>query len=245
MSILEVKGLCKTYPAFRLRDVSFAVDPGAIMGFIGRNGAGKSTTIKAMLNLVHPDSGRVTMFGQDFYANEPVCKQQLGVVLGGVDFYPNKKLRSITNVTRTFYDRWDENKYRHYLSLFALDETKKVSQLSSGMRVKYMLALALSHDARLLILDEPTSGLDPVSRDELTELLRRIAADGTRSVLFSTHITSDLEKCASHITFIQEGRLQRSDTLAGFMAHYADLGSTLEEIIVAAERRPYDADAII
>ena len=164
MSILEVEGLCKTYPAFRLRDVSFAVEPGAIMGFIGRNGAGKSTTIKAMLNLVHPDGGRVTMFGRDFYADEPACKQQLGVVLGGVDFYPNKKLRSITNVTRTFYDRWDENKYRHYLQLFALDETKKVSQLSSGMRVKYMLALALSHDARLLILDEPTSGLDPVSR---------------------------------------------------------------------------------
>ena len=164
MNILEVEGLCKTYPAFALRDVSFAVEPGTIMGFIGRNGAGKSTTIKSMLNLVHPDSGRVTMFGQDFYANEPACKQQLGVVLGGVDFYPNKKLRSITNVTRTFYDRWDEDKYRHYLQLFALDETKKVSQLSSGMRVKYMLALALSHDARLLILDEPTSGLDPVSR---------------------------------------------------------------------------------
>lgn len=153
MNILEVEGLCKTYPAFELRDVSFAVAPGTIMGFIGRNGAGKSTTIKSILNLVHPDSGRVTMFGQDFYANEPVCKQQLGVVLGGVDFYPNKKLRSITNVTRTFYDRWDEDKYRHYLQLFALDETKKVSQLSSGMRVKYMLALALSHDARLLILD--------------------------------------------------------------------------------------------
>lgn len=153
MNILEVEGLCKTYPAFELRGVSFAAAPGTIMGFIGRNGAGKSTTIKSMLNLVHPDSGRVTMFGQDFYANEPACKQQLGVVLGGVDFYPNKKLRSITNVTRTFYDRWDEDKYRHYLQLFALDETKKVSQLSSGMRVKYMLALALSHDARLLILD--------------------------------------------------------------------------------------------
>ena len=135
MNILEVEGLCKTYPAFALRDVSFAVEPGTIMGFIGRNGAGKSTTIKSMLNLVHPDSGRVTMFGQDFYANEPACKQQLGVVLGGVDFYPNKKLRSITNVTRTFYDRWDEDKYRHYLQMFALDETKKVSQLSSGMLI--------------------------------------------------------------------------------------------------------------
>ena len=244
MSILEVKGLCKTYPAFELRDVSFAVEPGAIMGFIGRNGAGKSTTIKAMLNLVHPDGGRVTMFGRDFYADEPACKQQLGVVLGGVDFYPNKKLRSITNVTRTFYDRWDENKYRHYLQLFALDETKKVSQLSSGMRVKYMLALALSHDARLLILDEPTSGLDPVSRDELMELFRGVVQSGERSILFSTHITSDLEKCASHITMIQDGEILRSDTCAGFLAHYrAQLGDetlSLEDILVRVERRSYD-----
>ena len=239
MNILEVEGLCKTYPAFRLRDVSFAVEPGAIMGFIGRNGAGKSTTIKAMLNLVHPDSGRVTMFGR-----EPACKQQLGVVLGGVDFYPNKKLRSITNVTRTFYDRWDENKYRHYLSLFALEETKKVSQLSSGMRVKYMLALALSHDARLLILDEPTSGLDPVSRDELMELFRGVVQSGERSILFSTHITSDLEKCASHITMIKDGEILCSDTCAGFLAHYrAQLGDaslSLEDILVRVERRSYD-----
>ena len=237
MSILEVEGLCKTYPAFRLRDVSFAVEPGAIMGFIGRNGAGKSTTIKAMLNLVHPDGGRVTMFGRDFYADEPASKQQLCVVLGGVDFYPNKKLRSITNVTRTFYDRWDENKYRHYLSLFALEETKKVSQLSSGMRVKYMLALALSHDAR-------SSGLDPVSRDELMELFRGVVQSGERSILFSTHITSDLEKCASHITMIKDGEILRSDTCAGFLAHYrAQLGDaslSLEDILVRVERRNYD-----
>ena len=185
------------------------------------------------------------MFGREFSENERYIKENIGVVLGGIDFYPKKKVRTITDVTRRFYSNWQEEKYRHYLDLFAIDENKRVDQLSSGMRVKYLLALALSHNARLLILDEPTSGLDPVSRDELTELLRRIAADGTHSVLFSTHITSDLEKCASHITFIQEGRLQRSDTLAGFKAHYADLGSTLEEIIVAAERRPYDADAII
>lgn len=200
MNILEVEGLCKTYPAFALRDVSFAVEPGTIMGFIGRNGAGKSTTIKSMLNLVHPDSGRVTMFGQDFYANEPACKQQLGVVLGGVDFYPNKKLRSITNVTRTFYDRWDEDKYRHYLQLFALDETKKVSQLSSGMRVKYMLALALSHDARLLILDEPTSGLDPVSRDELMELFRGVVKSrrAQHPVFDAHHVRSRKVRLAHH-----------------------------------------------
>ena len=192
MNTLEVAGLCKTYPAFRLQDISFSVEPGAIMGFIGRNGAGKSTTLKAMLNLVHPDSGTVRMFGMDFYENELACKQALGVVLGGVDFYANKKARTVTDVTRRFYPQWEEEKYRHYLKLFELDEEKKISQLSAGMRVKYMLALALSHNAKLLILDEPTSGLDPVSRDELTALFRGVVADGERSILFSTHITSDL-----------------------------------------------------
>ena len=221
MNILEVEGLCKTYPAFALRDVSFAVEPGTIMGFIGRNGAGKSTTIKSILNLVHPDSGRVTMFEQDFYANEPVCKQQLGVVLGGVDFYPNKKLRSITNVTRTFYDRWDENKYRHYLQLFALDETKKVSQLSSGMRVKYMLALALSHDARLLILDEPTSGLDPVSRDELLDIFMSLAQDEGKTVFCSTHITSDLDRCADNIIYLKQGRIVENEPLCTLLQKYS------------------------
>ena len=221
MNILEVEGLCKAYPAFQLRGVSFAVAPGTIMGFIGRNGAGKSTTIKSMLNLVHPDSGRVTMFGQDFYANEPACKQQLGVVLGGVDFYPNKKLRSITNVTRTFYDRWDENKYRHYLQLFALDETKKVSQLSSGMRVKYMLALALSHDARLLILDEPTSGLDPVSRDELLDIFISLSQDEGKTVFCSTHITSDLDRCADNIIYLKQGRIAENEPLCTLLQKYS------------------------
>ena len=168
------------------------------------------------------------------------------MVLGGVDFYPNKKLRTITNVTRTFYDRWDENKYRHYLQLFALDEAKKVSQLSSGMRVKYMLALALSHDARLLILDEPTSGLDPVSRDELMELFRGVVKSGERSILFSTHITSDLEKCASHITMIKDGQILCSDTRDGFLARYrAQFGDgqmSLEDILVRVERRSYDSE---
>lgn len=241
MNMLEVERLCKTYPAFRLEDVSFCVEPGAIMGFIGRNGAGKSTTIKAMLNLVHPDSGAVRMFGKDFYKNELACKQELGVVLGGVDFYPNKKVHAVTDVTRRFYPQWDEEKYRHYLKLFELDENKKIVQLSAGMRVKYMLALALSHNARLLILDEPSSGLDPVSRDELTALFRGVVQGGERSILFSTHITSDLEKCATHITMIQNGQILCSDTKAGFLARYQTLGTTLEDIFVSLERRSYDS----
>ena len=250
MNAMEIRGLCKTYPAFTLKDVSFAVPQGAVMGFIGRNGAGKSTTIKSILGLVHPDAGQVEILGRDFARDEKLIKENIGVVLGGIDFYPKKKIAVLTDVTRRFYENWDEEKYRHYLHLFAIDESKRVDQLSSGMQVKYMIALALSHNAKLLILDEPTSGLDPVSRDELTELLGRIAADGQRSVLFSTHITSDLEKCASHIAFIKDGQIQYTGTLEDFRDHYAylrqgDAPLTLEDIIVAVERRPLDENAII
>ena len=247
---LEVRGLCKTYPAFTLKDVSFVVPQGAIMGFIGRNGAGKSTALKALLGLVHPDGGTVRFFGKDFFRNEQYIKENIGVVLGGIDFYPKKKIKTITAVTRRFYGRWDEEKYRRYLQLFAIDEEKRVDQLSSGMKVKYLIALALSHDARLLILDEPTSGLDPVSRDDLTELFAALVADGTRSILFSTHITSDLEKCATHITYIRDGEILCSAEKAAFPAAFDHLRQgrevlTLEDIMVETERRGYDESAFV
>ena len=245
MNVLTVKGLCKSYPSFTLKEVSFALPQGTVMGFIGRNGAGKSTTLKSILGLVHPDKGQVTFMEQDVAQNEQYMKENIGVVLGGIDFYAQKKIKTITDVPRRFYPNWEEEKYRHYLSLFGLDETKRVRELSDGMRVKYLIALALSHQAKLVILDEPTSGLDPVSRDELTELFRAIVADGSRSILFSTHITSDLEKCADHITFIKDGEIFFTGAKADFMTAYAHLGTTLEEIIVAAERRPLDAGAII
>lgn len=245
MNVLTVKGLCKSYPSFTLKEVSFALPQGTVMGFVGRNGAGKSTTLKSILGLVHPDKGQVTFMEQDVAQNEQYMKENIGVVLGGIDFYAQKKIKTITDVTRRFYPNWEDEKYRHYLSLFGLDETKRVRELSDGMRVKYLIALALSHQAKLLILDEPTSGLDPVSRDELTELFRAIVADGSRSILFSTHITSDLEKCADHITFIKDGEIFFTGAKADFLTEYAHLGTTLEEIIVAAERRPLDAGAII
>ena len=245
MNVLEVRELLKTYPAFTLKDVSLDVPQGAIVGFIGRNGAGKSTTLKSILGLVHPDGGTVRAFGLDYAANEAAIRRRIGVVLGGIDFYPKKKVGVITDVTRRFYSNWDEDKYRHYLELFAIDESKRVDQLSSGMKVKYMIALALSHSAELLILDEPTSGLDPVSRDELGELFRRIVADGSRSILFSTHITSDVEKCASHIVFIKDGELLYDGGVEDFKARFRDKGETLEDIIVAVERRELDDSAII
>ena len=155
-AICEVRGLSKSYRNFWLNDVSFKLEPGYIMGFVGRNGAGKSTTIKSMLRLVKPDCGEVKMFGMDYAENEEECKKHLGIVLGEFDYYADKKLKTVTGVVRRFYPEWDEAAYRRCISRFELDETKRVKELSAGMKVKYALALALSHNARLLILDEPT-----------------------------------------------------------------------------------------
>ena len=140
------------------------------MGFIGSNGAGKTTTLKSILNLVHKDGGVVKMLGKDFTQNEIELKQMIGFMFGGVDYYVKSRIRSITDVVRRFYATWDDDTYTAYMRRFGIDEGKKVSELSHGMRVKYSLALALSHRAKLLILDEPTSGLDPVARDDLLEL---------------------------------------------------------------------------
>ncbi|MBQ9994109.1 MAG: ABC transporter ATP-binding protein [Clostridia bacterium] len=211
MDILKVDGLCKKYDKFELKNVSFSLEKGYIMGFIGRNGAGKTTTLKSMLGLVHPDSGSVSMLGKDFAENELFCKQNIGCVFGEFDYYPHKKLSTIAKVVSKFYDNWDEDVFNSCISRFGLDIGKRVDELSSGMRVKFALALALSHDARLLILDEPTSGLDPVSRDELLDIFRSVIEDGEHSILFSTHITSDLEKCADYITYIRDGEIIMSE----------------------------------
>ena len=246
MNSLVVTDLCKTYPTFALRNVSFSLQAGRIMGLIGKNGAGKSTTLKAMLNMVGPDSGAIEMLGRDFYAEEAVCKQALGVVLGGIDFYKEKRLATITKVTRRFYTHWDEAAYEHYMQMFALDENKRVKELSAGMKVKYLIALALCHDAQLFIFDEPTSGLDPVAREDLLGLFRQLVQDGRRSILFSTHITSDLEKCADDITYIKDGRLVASAERQTFLNSFGHLRKpgetvlTLEEIMVRNEGRSYD-----
>ncbi len=226
--VLEIRGLCKDYPAFHLRDVSFSLGRGRIMGFIGRNGAGKTTTLKSALNIVHPSAGELRYFGLDFAENELEIKRRIAFVSGGANYYPNRKLSTITAVTRSFYDRWDEAAYRRYLQLFALDESKTAKQLSAGMQVKYALALALSHGAELLILDEPTSGLDPVSRDELVDVFLTLADEGV-SILFSTHITDDLDKCADDVTYIREGEIIFSMPLAALREKYRAVAITAEE----------------
>lgn len=227
-TVLELRGLCKEYPAFRLRDVGFSLSRGRIMGFIGRNGAGKTTTLKSMLNIVHPSAGEVRFFGLDFPAHEQEIKRRIAFVSGGANYYPHKKLSAITAVTRSFYDNWDEAAYRRYLKLFALDESKTPKALSAGMQVKYALALALSHWAELLILDEPTSGLDPVSRDELCDVFLTLADEGV-SILFSTHITEDLDKCADDVTYIRNGEIVFSLPLRELREKYRAVALSAEQ----------------
>ncbi|MFR8012403.1 MAG: ABC transporter ATP-binding protein [Clostridia bacterium] len=250
-NVLSVHGISKNYPGFSLCDISFDLAPGRIMGLIGKNGAGKSTTLKSILNMVHPDNGSVQLFGKDFYHNEKACKEEIGIVFGGIDFYPLKRLSTITAITQKFYHNWDSDKYKSYLQQFELDEGKRFKELSNGMKVKYLLAVALSHHANLLILDEPTSGLDPVSRDELLHIFRHIVSDGKRSILFSTHITSDLDRCADDITYIQGGRLLRSADRKTFLHSFEHLKTpqdsgqlTLEEIMLRTERSKFDEAAL-
>lgn len=207
MKILEVQGLSKAYAQFKLNNVSFSLEEGHIVGFIGRNGAGKTTTLKSILNIVHPDAGSVRFFGEPYAEHEQQSKQRLGFVSGGINYYPKKKLRAIAAVCADFYPTWDGEKYREYLRRFALDENKTPSELSEGMKVKFSLALALSHRAELLLLDEPTSGLDPVSRDELLDIFLQLAEKEKVTILFSTHITSDLDKCADDILYIKQGEI--------------------------------------
>ena len=234
-TVLEIRGLCKQYPSFRLRDAGFSLARGRIMGFIGRNGAGKTTTLKSMLNIVHPSAGEVRFFGLDFASHEQEIKRRIGFVSGGANYYPNKKLAAITAVTRSFYDNWDEAAYQRYLKLFALDESKTPRALSAGMQVKYALALALSHRAELLILDEPTSGLDPVSRDELCGVFLDLADEGV-SILFSTHITEDLDKCADDVTYIRSGEIVFSLPLKELREKYRTVELTAEQVETNKDR---------
>lgn len=236
--ILEVNNLTKVYPTFELKPVSFHIKAGEVMGFIGRNGAGKTTTLRSILNLVHSDAGSVRILGMDYLDNEDEIKQQIGYAVGGINYYKREKLKEIVAITRIFYDNWDDEAYRHYLDAFKLDENKKIMELSEGMKVKFYLTLALSHNAKLLILDEPTSGLDPVSRDEMNEIFRKLAEKGV-AILFSTHITSDLEKCADTITYIKNGELLLSAKKEDFIRYYTkemDGAPTLEDIMVHIER---------
>jgi ABC-2 type transport system ATP-binding protein len=206
-NVLEVNNLFKKFDGFAIDSISFNLPAGAIMGFVGQNGAGKTTTIRLILNMLKRNGGEIKIFGLNNIINELEIKQNLGIIFDDLFFIEMWKIKDIEDAIKAFYKFWDSKSYRQYLDKFNLSNNKKIKELSRGMKIKLMLAVAMSHDAKLLILDEPTSGLDPVARNELLNIFREYIASGERSILFSTHITSDLEKAADYITLIDHGKL--------------------------------------
>ena len=204
---IEVRNLTKEYENFKLENVSFNVGKGTIMGFIGEYGAGKSTTIKAILNLIKKDNGLITVLGKEINRNEKGIKNELGIVLNDGNFNEKLNVKAINKIMKNIYKRWDDDVFYKYIEKFNIDTSKKIEEFSKGMKMKLSIAIALSHKAKILILDEATSGLDPVARDEVLDILMEFIQNEENSILMSSHITSDLEKIADYITFIHNGKI--------------------------------------
>lgn len=205
--ILEINNLKKDYKNFSIKDLSLSLDRGYVMGFIGPNGAGKSTTIKLIMNLIRKNGGEIKLFGLDNIKNEREVKERIGFVYDENYFYEELSISKMKKIIAPFYKNWSDDTFNHYLKEFDLDKSQKIKKLSKGMKMKFSLAAALSHNAELIIMDEPTGGLDPVFRREIIDILYSLIQDENKSIFFSTHITTDLDKIADYITFINEGQL--------------------------------------
>ena len=205
-AILQVNNLTKHYPSFTLNHVSFDLPKGAIMGLIGENGAGKSTTINAILNLIHKDEGSVTFWGEELSSSKQL-KEDIGVVFDGINFYETLTPAKVAKISAAAYTQWDESLFQDYMKRFELPTNKEIKALSKGMKMKLSIAVALSHHPKLLILDEATSGLDPVMRDEILDVFMDFVQDEEHSIIMSSHISTDLEKIADYITFIHQGKV--------------------------------------
>ncbi len=206
-AILQVENLTKQYPDFKLDHVSFNIPKGTIMGLIGENGAGKSTTINAILDLIRRDEGIVTFWGQELSSNPKRIKEDIGVVFDGINFYETLTPAKVGRISAAAYQQWDEAVYNDYIKKFRLSLDKEIKTFSKGMKMKLCIAVALSHKPKLLILDEATSGLDPIMRDDMLDVFLDFVQDENHSILISSHITTDLEKVADYITFIHEGKV--------------------------------------
>lgn len=202
---LNISGLTKTYKDFMLNGVSFSVPCGSIVGLIGENGAGKSTTINAVLGLIQKEAGSICILGKEQLDNQ--IKEQIGVVFDGNNYPEIFSTRKLNRVMKDIYHSWEEHTFLNLLKKFSLPTDKPIKQFSKGMKMKLAIAVALSHNSKLLILDEATSGLDPVIRDDILDILLDFAQDETHSILISSHITTDLEKIADYIVFIHEGQV--------------------------------------
>lgn len=208
-NILELKDVCKTYPNsdFKLDDITFSVPTGSIVGFIGENGAGKTTTMGTVLGTLKKDSGSIKLFGKNITANDIAQKEKVGAVFDAMNFSENLNVKQLANVMRHIYKQWDEERFFQYVRQFSLPVKTNIQGFSRGMSMKLSIAVALSHDAKLLMLDEATAGLDPVAREEILDLLLEYVSNGERAIFLSSHITSDIEKIADELIFIKKGRI--------------------------------------
>lgn len=218
--ILEINNLNKGYNGFLLNNINFSLERGFVMGFIGPNGAGKTTTIKLIMNLIKRSSGEIKVFGLDNLKHEKEIKEKIGFVYDENYFYDELNLQEMKRVIAPFYSEWDEQLYQKYIRDFELPAKKKIKELSKGMKLKFSLAIALSHRAELLVMDEPTSGLDPIFRNDLLDIIRGYMALDNRGVIFSSHVTSDLDKIADYITMINKGELVLSMSKEDLMDEY-------------------------
>lgn len=228
-NILEIKNLNKKYENFQLKDINLSIPKGSIVGLIGENGAGKSTIIKSILNIVVRDSGDIKIFGKDSKDYEKEIKQNLGIVLDEKNFQETFTPLNINKIMTNLYRDWNEKKFMDFMEKFKLPKNQKIKEYSKGMKMKLAISVALSNDNQLLILDEPTVGLDPVVRNEILDELLDYVQDENKSILFSTHITSDLDKIADYITFIHEGRVVFSKNTEEILSNYGLLKCSLEE----------------
>ncbi|WP_312653753.1 ABC transporter ATP-binding protein [Aminipila sp.] len=245
-NVLEVENLCKAYGNFSLKKVNFSLPENCITGFIGVNGAGKSTTIRNILGLALPNTGSIKFFGKSMDTDGEIIKNRVGIVLDDGAFYENLSMQTMKNILAPAYFQWNENDYKKYMREFNLDPKQKISTLSKGMKIKFALTIALSHNADLLIMDEPTSGLDPLIRSELMGILLDFVKSESKSVFFSTHITSDLEKIADMLVLIDKGQivfqeekdllLEKYRTVKGDLS---DLSEEMRKIFLTVQTNNY------
>lgn len=217
---LELHNVSKAFSEFSLNDISFELPKGYIMGLVGSNGAGKTTTLNLIMNMMEKDEGSIKVFGKDHLEYEKQVKQDIGIVYDSNFFVDTWTVKDLEKALSIFYDQWNHDTFIRMKEQFELPDKTRIGQMSRGMQMKLMLACACSHNAKLLLLDEPTSGLDPTTRSEILEILRDYIQDGEKSVLFSTHITTDLEKVADYITYLEHGKLVYTGSMEELLAKY-------------------------
>ncbi len=220
-NVIELINVTKKFKDFSVENINLQVQQGFVTGFIGANGAGKSTTIKMMMNLLKPDAGEVKLFGLDYKKHEKAIKERIGFVYDGNIFFEGLNLKDIKRIVAPAYKNWDDALFYQYIDQFELPLNKAIKTFSKGMQMKASLSIALSHHAELIIMDEPTAGLDPIFRRELLNLLQELMVDSNRTIFFSTHITTDLDRIADYIAFIQRGELVFNQSIHDIAENYA------------------------